>query len=96
MLFFGLVEPKKDDDSDYDSDGTESSSSSLDDEPEPPLLLEIAEKALRYLRDAKQTDALALLRENGLRWVRKRDFWIMQGGPITDTALMAGVRLPDG
>ena len=32
-----------------------------------------------------------LLRENGLEWVRTEDFWILFGGPITDTAAMRGI-----
>jgi tetratricopeptide (TPR) repeat protein len=97
MLFSDLVEP----DGGYDS-GDESndpitppSPSSLDGEPEPPIQLTVAEKALRFLKDADQEKARNLLKEHQLRWVRKRDFWIMQGGPITDTASMVPVRLRD-
>lgn len=86
MLFSDLVEPDEDD----DDGGTPTSPSSLDDEPQPPIQLAIAEQALRYLKQAKQTASEKILEENGLRWVRKRDFWIMQGGPIADTAWMDG------
>ncbi|ERF71414.1 hypothetical protein EPUS_08683 [Endocarpon pusillum Z07020] len=66
--------------------------SSLVDEPEPPAQLTIAERALRLLRDAKQDDAELLLQENGLKWKRQKDFWVLQGGPITDTASMSGLK----
>ena len=84
MLFNDLVES-----SDVGEDGNvPGSPSSLDDEPQPPRELGIAEKALRLVKDAQQNEADSLLEENGLKWVRQRDFWIMQGGPITDTAWM--------
>ncbi|KAL4763651.1 uncharacterized protein BDW70DRAFT_148431 [Aspergillus foveolatus] len=54
----------------------------LDDEPEPPQQLEIAEKALRYLKSYNQAAATKLL----------QNFWILQGGPIADTARMAPPR----
>jgi hypothetical protein len=95
MLFSDLVEPDKDDDTDDEGiDNTAPPSpSSLDGEPEPPSQLAIAEKALRFVKDANQEKARNLLKEHRLRWVRKRDFWIMQGGPITDTGSMVTVRL---
>ncbi|KAL5044724.1 hypothetical protein BDW71DRAFT_215563 [Aspergillus fruticulosus] len=64
----------------------------LDDEPEPPQQLKIAEKALRYLKSYNQAEAAKLLQDHGLRWKRTRDFWILQGGPISDTARMAPPR----
>ncbi|KAL4732994.1 hypothetical protein BDV11DRAFT_200939 [Aspergillus similis] len=64
----------------------------LDDEPEPPQQLEIAEKALRYLKSYNQAAATDLLQSHGLKWRRPRDFWILQGGPIADTARMAPPR----
>ena len=67
--------------------------SSLVDEPESPAQLTIAERALRLLRDAKQDDAELLLQENGLKWKRQKDFWVLQGGPITDTASMSGLKV---
>ncbi len=59
---------------------------SLDDEPEPPDRLRTAEEALRLVRVADPGGAENLLKHYGLRWVRPEDFWILQGGPITDTA----------
>ncbi|MCJ1419054.1 hypothetical protein MMC32_005405 [Xylographa parallela] len=88
MLFVDLVEFEND----TVEGGSPASTSSLDEEPEPPIQLIIAEKALRLVRQAKQTEARNLLHENRLRWTRKRDFWIMQGGPISDTAWMKGPR----
>ncbi len=104
MLFVDLVEVDSDDDSSDDSsdDGEDSGKvvkvrypRSLDDEPEAPDQLATAEKALRYLKNAQGDEAEELLRARGLRWVRKRDFWIMQGGPATDTASMSPVRLTE-
>ncbi|KAF7505120.1 hypothetical protein GJ744_001260 [Endocarpon pusillum] len=66
--------------------------SSLIDEPESPAQLTIVERALRLLRDAKQDDAELLLQENGLEWKRQKDFWVLQGGPITDTASISGLK----
>jgi tetratricopeptide (TPR) repeat protein len=65
--------------------------SSLADEPESPAQLAIAEKALRLVRDAKKEEAERVLRANGLKWQRRADFWILQGGPITDTASISGL-----
>ena len=50
-----------------------------------PHELEIAEQALRLVRDAKATEAADLLAAQGLRWVREKDFWIISGGPKVDT-----------
>ncbi len=60
--------------------------SSLIDEPEPPSQLAIAERALRLVREARAEEAEDLLDQNRLRWRRKQDFWVIQGGPLTDTA----------
>ncbi|KIX98332.1 uncharacterized protein Z520_05633 [Fonsecaea multimorphosa CBS 102226] len=59
--------------------------------PEPPERLEIAEKALRLVQQSRQGEAKALLQANKLQWVRERDFDILQGGPITDTAVVKPV-----
>ena len=91
MLFVDLVEPE----SDTCDGGSPASTSSLDEEPEPPTQLIIAEKALRLVKQAKQTEAETLLHESRLRWTRHRDFWIMQGGPISDTAWMDGPKCSD-
>jgi hypothetical protein len=64
---------------------------SLVDEPEPPTQLTIAEQALRLIKVAKPGEGDLLLRENGLKWKRKKSFWVLQGGPITDTASISGV-----
>ena len=48
--------------------------------------LEIAERALRLIRDADTQAAENLLEKNELEWVRPQDFWIIFGGEITDTA----------
>lgn len=68
----------------------------LDDEPEPPQQLELAEKALRYLKSYNQAAATKLLQSHGLKWRRPRDFWILQGGPIADTARMVPPRSGPG
>jgi tetratricopeptide (TPR) repeat protein len=81
-LFEDLVTTSGGDDSD--------SVHSLDGEPQPPRVLEIAEKALRLVRDRKQRQAELLLDENGLKWKRVRDFWIPSGGPAADTGWMSG------
>ena len=90
MLFSELVEPVPKHDIQGDLSGDSSdlahTPSSLDDEPEPIERLRIAEQALRLSRKAKSAAAEKLLADHGLRWVRQEDFWILQGGPITDTA----------
>ena len=80
-LFDDIVRPASED---------TGSNHSLTEEPDTPLQLAIAEEALRHVRQASFTEADTLLRENGLEWVRKQDFWILFGGPITDTAAMKG------
>jgi hypothetical protein len=87
MLFMELVKPLEQEDS------TTSLPSQLDEEPEPPSQLRIAEQALRYIKAANQQAAANLLEEKKLQWVRTRDFWILQGGPIADTACMVGPRI---
>lgn len=66
------------------------SNQSLVEEPDTPHQLAVAEEALRHVRLASFVEADRLLAENGLEWVRKQDFWILFGGPITDTAAMQG------
>jgi tetratricopeptide (TPR) repeat protein len=59
---------------------------------ETPKQLDIAETAIRLVREAKQTEAAQLLEENNLKWVREKDFWILgQGGPFPDTATIRPV-----
>jgi tetratricopeptide (TPR) repeat protein len=65
------------------------------DEPEPPAQLKLAETAVRLVKDAMPDEADELLREVGLQWRRKRDFWILEGGPLTDTASMRPWRPPE-
>lgn len=91
-LFEGLVEPVNTDDNvalahDFVT------VHSLDDEPEPASELRTAKEALMLVRAAKEAEAGAFLADRGLKWVSKRDFWVKQGGPITDTAWMSGPRL---
>jgi tetratricopeptide (TPR) repeat protein len=69
---------------------TDDEASSLVEEPEPPRVLQIAEDGLRLVRRRKHREAQALLRENGLKWVREDDFWLQTGGPAADTAWMKG------
>jgi len=67
----------------------------LAEEPESRSQLELAEKALRLVKAAEPEKAELLLRDNGLKWLRKADFWALAGGPITDTALMSGLNAED-
>ncbi|KAH7321537.1 hypothetical protein BKA65DRAFT_598695 [Rhexocercosporidium sp. MPI-PUGE-AT-0058] len=55
-----------------------------------PKELEMAERALRFIRQREQKKAEELLREHGLRWVREEDFWLISGTPSVDTAWMKG------
>ncbi|GAA3304383.1 hypothetical protein GCM10020218_103840 [Dactylosporangium vinaceum] len=65
----------------------------LIDEPEPRHQLETAEEALRYLKCYNQAAASELLQRHQLKWKRTRDFWVLQGGPISDTAHMTPPRV---
>lgn len=78
MLFAELVKPIR----------ASRASSTLDDEPEPPSQLRVAEQALRFVKAADQEAAARLLEENQLQWACTRDFWINSGGPITDTGVL--------
>lgn len=69
--------------------------SDLMDEPEPPAQLTLAETAVRLVKDAMPDEADELLREAGLQWRRKKDFWVLEGGPLTDTASMRPWRPPE-
>jgi hypothetical protein len=66
----------------------DSNSSCSWEEPDSPVELVIAEKALRLVRQTKSHDADLLLEKNGLKWVRQEDFWILNGSPGADTASM--------
>ncbi|PMD60732.1 uncharacterized protein K444DRAFT_388061 [Hyaloscypha bicolor E] len=57
-------------------------------EPQSPVELALAEKALKLVREMKAYDAELLLKENGLKWLRQEDFWILNGDPAADTAWM--------
>jgi tetratricopeptide (TPR) repeat protein len=69
--------------------------SDLMDEPEPPAQLTFAETAVRLVKDAMPAEADEFLREAGLQWRRKKDFWVLEGGPLTDTASMRPWRPPE-
>ncbi|KAG4444114.1 hypothetical protein IFR05_000343 [Cadophora sp. M221] len=53
-----------------------------------PHDLQIAEEALRLVREIKTFEAKVLLKKNELKWVRQEDFWILDGNPPADTAWM--------
>lgn len=64
----------------------------LDDEPSPPKLLELAERALTLIKNAKPVLANELLEGNNLVWVRERDTWYWEAASPADTATMKGPR----
>lgn len=80
-LFADIVKP---------ASGDSDSNQCLGEERDTPRQLAIAEEALRHVRRASAMEADTLLYENKLEWVRTQDFWIVFGGPITDTASMKG------
>jgi hypothetical protein len=88
MLFAELVEPANDSDV-----RGQPGSPSLAEEPELREHLVIAERAIRLVKDAQPENADLLLRREGFQWKREEDFWILQGGPITDTAGMVAPKL---
>ncbi|PVH76933.1 hypothetical protein DL98DRAFT_280469 [Cadophora sp. DSE1049] len=53
-----------------------------------PHDLQIAEEALRLVREIKIYEAEVLLKQNELKWARQEDFWILEGNPPADTACM--------
>jgi tetratricopeptide (TPR) repeat protein len=94
MVFSDLVKPQVEDgrfDQDIFNDTGHLFSLSLADEPETPAQLALAEAALRLVRDANPEEAEHLLRRNNLQWQREADFWVLQGGPVADTASMSGI-----
>jgi hypothetical protein len=91
MLFSDLVEQRRN-----KGAGVPCSLSSLGGEPESRHQLIIAEKALRLIKLADFEKAAMLLQENNLQGSRERDFFILQGGPITDTATLQAPRIYDG
>jgi tetratricopeptide (TPR) repeat protein len=58
------------------------------DEPDGPRLLELAEKAVRLVRDGRLDDANVFLRAERLWWVRESDLWLHLGMPAADTTCM--------
>jgi tetratricopeptide (TPR) repeat protein len=87
MLFSELVKPMD------KSNNSRPNTPTLGDEPEPPVQLKLAEEALMLVKGADPKAANKLLEDNNLQWVRPKDFWIRQGGPIADTAVMEPVKL---
>jgi predicted GIY-YIG superfamily endonuclease len=79
MLFYGLVTPLQDGDISPQFERIESLGE-----------MKIAELALRLIRERQRNEAESLLEENNLRWSRKEDFWLFEGGPSADTAWMEG------
>jgi len=53
-----------------------------------PHDLQIAEEALRLVREIKTYEAEVLLKRNKLKWARQEDFWILEGYPPADTGWM--------
>lgn len=53
-----------------------------------PHDLQIAEEALRLVREIKTYEAEVLLKRNELKWARQEDFWILEGNPPADTGWM--------
>jgi len=49
-------------------------------EPDPPRLLEVAERALMLLRAREHVQARGLLDAEGLEWRRPEDLWLWWGG----------------
>lgn len=95
MVFSDLVKPVADHDQcshdDHSNQVANLHPLSLIDEPETPAQLALAEEALRLVRAAKPDEAERLLQSNGLQWQREADFWVLQGGPVTDTASISGL-----
>jgi hypothetical protein len=65
-----------------------SDSDSSWEEMQSPDELALAERALILVREMKLYDADLLLQDNGLKWLRQEDFWILNGDPAADTAWM--------
>lgn len=84
MLYSDLVEPSTGHSNGESADDLDN----LNEEPDPPKFLAVAEQAIRLIKEAKNDAARELLTENGLQWKRPKDFWIFMGGPIADTARM--------
>ncbi|KAH8880961.1 hypothetical protein GQ53DRAFT_832806 [Thozetella sp. PMI_491] len=59
-----------------------------DHEPDPPRLLELAEKALCLLRFRDFDKLKKLFREEQVYWAREKDLWLVFGYPAADTAWM--------
>lgn len=53
-----------------------------------PRELNVAEQALRYVRNTEFQEAANLLAANKLRWARQKDFWNISGGPKVDLGMV--------
>ncbi|KAG4416219.1 hypothetical protein IFR04_010622 [Cadophora malorum] len=53
-----------------------------------PHDLQVAEEALRLVREIRTYEAEVLLKRNELKWARQEDFWILEGYPPADTGWM--------
>jgi tetratricopeptide (TPR) repeat protein len=98
MLFSDLVSPRADESLLSPMEEANEDHPFLSDlmnEPEPPAQLTLAETAVRLVKDAMPNEADEFLREAGLQWRRKKDFWVLEGGPLTDTASMRPWRPPE-
>jgi tetratricopeptide (TPR) repeat protein len=96
MVFSNLVTPLADENVPLNKvEESVTFPSTMAEEPESRGQLELAEKALRLVKAAEPEKAELLLRDNGLKWLRKADFWALAGGPITDTASMSGLNTED-
>lgn len=60
------------------------------DEPDPPRLLKLAEKALTLVRTRKFNEVKELFEVQNVSWARPEDLWIPYGGPTADTAWIKG------
>lgn len=58
------------------------------DEPDPPRLLQLAEKALQLVRARKFKESTELLTRENISWFRQDDFWLWMGSPAADTGWM--------
>ncbi|KAJ9602192.1 hypothetical protein H2200_013312 [Cladophialophora chaetospira] len=54
----------------------------LEHEAEPAQQLDVAEQAVRLMKDSKALAAARLLKDNHLQWVRLKDFWTRKEVPF--------------
>ncbi|RNJ60657.1 hypothetical protein D7B24_006725 [Verticillium nonalfalfae] len=69
-------------------EGTESVTVFDDLDPDPPRLLQLAEKALTLTRQRQSEAVDQLLQKEHVAWYRPQDLWVKFGGPPSDTSLM--------